>query len=357
MCRCRARKGIKNGPKDWEYERFSFVALRKQPRRPAPRDVYINPAYREYEEDVLDYVAMPPALAAAARAGASADLDPLDIFPFFRTTAVGTAVGATTPPVDVAEGRAGADAAREEREDAAADVAGGDGVWGPGVQEDEEDEEGEEREAEEAARARAAAFLDEYLRAMVQDKAAPAAGAIESLRLRMVDAGVLPQADGDGAMNEAGRPVPSAARGEAGDRQPRLSGPAERAHRVSDAVAGGGVKVETASSEPAQHAAEGPSAGDGDATRESSARQVSADISPGAGRLPAQPFMHLGTPEDSQLVREGAQREWDRASVDAAGGQNAQVRSRIWVARPVVSVNIYRFTCACCHGLHDRFLE
>eukprot|EP00892_Ulva_mutabilis_P012010 jgi/Ulvmu1/9181/UM005_0281.1 len=303
---CRARKGISNGPKNWEYERFSFVAIRKAPRRPPAPDVFITPAYREYEEDILDYIAMPPALADAARAGASADLDPLDIFPFFRDGAAADAAAAT--------------AERQQREDAAADVAGGGdegaqtgggGVWGKGVEEEVEDEEeGEAAQVEEAARAQAALFLDEYLRAMVRDEGAPAAGAIESLRLRMIDAGVLARSDetaeGSGGGAEAGGDVGGDGGGGGGGTGP-VGADGLGGHRGHAAAAVGGVRgrhgdvdggsIAGASSTASVHVPGGAGVVHGNGV------ESMADVR-GPGEQDAQPFMHLGRAMDVQRVRE-----------------------------------------------------
>lgn len=332
VCRCRARKGIKNGPKNWEYERFSFVVIRKAPRGPPPRDVFITPAYREYEEDVLDYIAMPPALAAAARAGAAADIDPLEVFPFFRSTAPG-------PETE------GGDVAVEEREDAAADVAAtsGGGVWGQGEDELEEDE-GEAQAAEVVARAQAAVFLDEYLRAIVRDDAAPASGAIESLRLRMIDAGVLPQARGesdgeacDGLETSPARDLPGQAldddAGDVGAHEGGWRG--EGSGRVgvtvgNDSGTGGdrGSQI-VAKAGSSQHGRPPPPHATLLDSREAAfaGGGHSRDTGSGNDGIPQeQPFIHLGRPEDTQLVRDRVAGAWDTAVSSSPGHPDQQAR-------------------------------
>ena len=323
------RKGNKNGPKNWEYERFSFVAIRKLPRQAQPRDVFITPAYREYEEDVLDYIAMPPALADAARAGAAADLDPLDVFPFFRTSSA-------TPPANVS--------AQEQRDDAAADIAGVDGtdggVWGEGAPEEAEEdgEGGEAAQAEEMARAHAAAFLDEYLKAMVQD-GAPAAGAIESLRLRMIDAGVLAKSD---AAPE-GSDAPQARSEVASDDsavEMSTSGINIGATRGSDVVAhtesgadDGGAAGRGGANGAVNDSANSVYARDANATLHRCSTEVGAGSEGGTGEQAAVHggtplFMHLGRPQDGRLAREQDLAPRDGVAMTSEGRSDAQVRTQ-----------------------------
>ena len=135
------------------------MALRRGPRPPPPVDVFIAPNFAEFEDDALQYAAVPPQILAAARALGegrvdAAELRPDEVFPFL---ADGGAAGAMAAAEAVADGVA------ERR-------AGGSGAVG---------------EWPEAAR-----FLDEYLKS-VSELGGHADG-VKSLRLHLQRTGVLP---------------------------------------------------------------------------------------------------------------------------------------------------------------------
>lgn len=81
LCRCKIRKNAVNGPRGWQYARYSYVVLKRGPRPPRAFDVFISPIFREFDADtaLLD-ANVPPRLVDAIRTGAT--VDPLDLFPF-----------------------------------------------------------------------------------------------------------------------------------------------------------------------------------------------------------------------------------------------------------------------------------
>jgi hypothetical protein len=187
------RKGA-NPPKNWQFENFSYVIVRRGPRPPSPADVFIEPRFQEFEEDLLQYVNIPPqileamkehaaSLSAAGVEGGSTGglLRPEDVFPFLSEPAPAAAA-----------------AAAEAKQDAALDTA----------------VKAESQSAGQGAESwpEAAVFLDEYL-ASLEHMPLHSDGA-RSLRLRMQYAGVIPGAvvplSHEGTMG--GREAPPAVR-------------------------------------------------------------------------------------------------------------------------------------------------
>lgn len=77
-------------PRDWQYERFSYVVLRRGNRPTAAPEVFIEPGFRMFGEDEeLLYANLPPKLLAALQSGGN--VDPLEIFPFLRDAPINDA--------------------------------------------------------------------------------------------------------------------------------------------------------------------------------------------------------------------------------------------------------------------------
>jgi hypothetical protein len=68
MCRCQQHPGAERAAKNWQYERYSYVILRRGPRPPPPTDVLIEPHFRDFPEDVEQFsVDTPPRAPGPAR--------------------------------------------------------------------------------------------------------------------------------------------------------------------------------------------------------------------------------------------------------------------------------------------------
>lgn len=363
FCRCRYRKGNKNGPKNWEYERYSYVVLRRSPRPPPPRDVYIAPAFRQYEEDALNYVAMPPALVKAAQAGADAALDPLEVFPFFKEGAAAHEARANLQqPMDAssAEMQENVNVRAEEKADAAEDLKAMQGSEQTRTGIEDTDDLEVEDPVEEAARAEATQFLDEYLNALLNDESMPARGALQSLRLRMEDAGVLPVSNApfgsSGNVFVDGMQDPSAG--------PASSGPSQRVVVIQGEriEVNQGAASASVSGGPEVDVWGAPSAGT------SSSRHGRAQRSGGehwGERSPldgasSTPFMHLGTPQDvttaadeQQQVRvtgrgvsESEDGRFGKVLEDEGEQESFMLRGRDWAKEDPEGVAASRESCS-----------
>ena len=335
--------------------------LRRAPRPPPPRDVYIAPAFRQYEEDALAYVAVPPAIVRAAQAGADAALDPLEVFPFFKD---GAAARAARAKAEGSAQEASADMhedaglQREERADAEEDLQGMHASRGvPVVAEGAEDSEAEDA-GEEAARAEAAEFLDTYLTSLLQDESAPARGALQSLRIRMEDAGVLPETmsssePGDESYSASSRHatrVPVTISSE--DRRPdSMMQDAEGLGAGNGNTFQGGAVVDVWGARIAPSEDDGERAWQGDSNQQPSG--AFSTEKPG-------PFMHLGAPQDAFSARDEQQRlrmtgHGAGASEDGIfgnvreagdGAETLMLRGRDWVKEDPEGVDASRESCS-----------
>ena len=374
-CRCRYRKGIKDGPKNWEYERYSYVVLRRGTRPPPPRDVYIAPAFRQYEEDALAYVAVPSAIIHAAQAGADAALDPLEVFPFFKDgeAAREARARARRSPQEPSVGmHEDAELRQEERADAEEDLKG---MHAPGrvpvlAKAAEEASESEDA-AEQAARAEATEFLDTYLTSLLNDESTPARGALQSLRIRMEDAGVLPKTipssehSDDSFSDAARRTTGGPGRGAPGAVYPDYSA---RGSGMQNLDGHGAEKNGTASvGAPAVDVWGAPaavSADDGESAWQQDSCRAPAEKASGASgpfheKVP-EPFMHLGAPQDAFSAMEEQQRlrmtgRGVSASEDEAfgsirepgdEGESLMLRGRDWAKEDPQGVAASRESCS-----------
>lgn len=357
--------------------------LRRAPRPPPPRDVYIAPAFRQYEEDALAYVAVPPVLAHAAQAGADAALDPLEVFPFFKDGAAARAARAdaesSSEEASVnmhtdAEGR------EEERADAEEDLKGlREAARGSVALKGTEASEVEDS-VEKAARAEATEFLDSYLTALINDESTPARGALQSLRMRMEDAGVLlttsessdTQSSSDsstvfvlGQQNNdtlfSGNSLHDSHVPEREDHQDEKhdngvvgSGSTPEV-RVKREVTGPG----SSDTGPAMDVWGAPVAASTDSGQQVHMQHASGPSGGGTGTA-SEPFMHLGTPQDAFLADDEQQRlgMTARAASEADDGafgrvrelgeedESLMLRGRDWAKEDPEGVALSRESCS-----------
>lgn len=364
------------------------MVLRRAARPPPPRDVYIAPAFRQYEEDALAYVAVPPAIAHAAQAGADAALDPLEVFPFFkdgtaaRAARTGAEASLREPSVDMHEA---AELREEERADAEEDLkAMQASARAPVVL--------QEDSVESAARAEASEFLDTYLTSLLNDESTPARGALQSLRMRMEDAGVLPETTAASATSDD--PLSSSTSGVHGKDSIRTVSSQNSVHvsmmqetvnqgtgkedsvvvgSADGGVVGGQGEVLGSLSEgildggPVVDVWGAPAAGSTDAGEhgwQRRARPGSTSRQSGATEAASvhesEPFMHLGTPQDSfmavneqqrlRMTGRGARESEDGSfgRIREAGdeGESLMLRGRDWAQEDPEGVAASRESCS-----------
>jgi hypothetical protein len=195
----------------------------------------------------------------------------------------------------------------EERADAAEDLheRNESGRTSTAVQGAEDSEV--EDSAEEAARAEAAEFLDSYLKALLNDESTPAKGALQSLRMRMEDAGVVPStadsSEGISGKKGTSTSVHVSMMNEIGQQR------SEEGEESSGATWG------SAQGAPDKDVWGAPAS---NSTGASEAGSVERD---------APPFMHLGAPQDAFMAADEQQRiRMTGRGASEAGGGFTQVR-------------------------------
>lgn len=254
------------------------MVLRRGARPPPPPDVFIEPHFQEFAEDMLQYANIPPEILEAMSAAGETALVPEEVFPFLAEPA-----------------KAAQTADAEARDDAAADVAGNqDGEW-----------------------SEAAAFLDEYLASLEQ--LPMHSDSARSLRLRMQHAGVIP-----GALAAEQSALPALDRGSAAAPEQEPEGTAH------------GCGSEAGEVQPPAQAREGESVpfmhlgrvGDLPAARAA----AGVPPAPSSGDLPAEDAEE--DDEDDELWLRG--RDWRKH--DAVGVERARAAAAAWsraIRRPL----------------------
>jgi hypothetical protein len=217
------KKGSKP-PKNWQFENFSYVIIRRGPRPPPPPDVFIEPRFHEFQEDALEMANVPPQILEAARAvelsegGGAVDtgpplLRPEEVFPFLTESSESAAAAAADAAEDAAADRAMGDSqvaaaggsgipresAADVGEGPAVDTASGSGA-APAISR-ESGEEG--KGGAQISWSEAAIFLDEYLASVEQ--MGPEAGGVTSLRMQLQRQGVIPKTSAAASGAQPGR--------------------------------------------------------------------------------------------------------------------------------------------------------